>query len=59
MRVTKSRPHSTLPPYGPPASLPAGLDWLTYTAEYFPGRRRHDLEAIVAYAAYKRYWRGT
>jgi hypothetical protein len=47
---------TTLPPYGPPASLPAGLDWLTYTAEYFPDRRRHDLEAILAYGAYKRYW---
>jgi hypothetical protein len=41
--------------YGPPASLPPGLDWLSYTDAYFPGRRRHDLEAIVAYAAYRRY----
>jgi hypothetical protein len=35
--------------------LPPGLDWLSYSDAYFPGRRPHDLEAIVAYAAYRRY----
>src|SRR4029453_3811472 len=31
-----------------------GLDWEAFSATYFPGSRRHDLGAIVAYAAYKR-----
>jgi hypothetical protein len=29
------------------------LDWDRFLATYFPGSRRHDLKAIVAYAAYK------
>lgn len=36
------------------ADAPDGLDWQTFTAVYFPGRRRHDLEAITAYAVYRR-----
>jgi hypothetical protein len=32
----------------------AGLDWQAFSAAYFPGSRRHNLKAIVAYAAYKR-----
>jgi hypothetical protein len=31
-----------------------GLDWDGFVDAYFPGSRRHDLEAIVAYGAYKR-----
>jgi hypothetical protein len=31
-----------------------GLDWEAFSAMYFPGGRRHNLEALVAYAAYKR-----
>ncbi len=34
--------------------IPEGLDWQAFTAAYFPGRRRHDLEALVAYGAYRR-----
>jgi hypothetical protein len=30
-----------------------GLDWEGFRARYFPGRRRHDLEAITAYGAYR------
>jgi hypothetical protein len=30
------------------------LDWEAFSARYFPGSRRHDLRAIVSYAAYKR-----
>ena len=30
------------------------LDWQGFVAAYFPGSGRHDLEAITAYAAYKR-----
>jgi len=29
------------------------LDWDGFIAAYFPASRRHDLEAIVAYGAYK------
>ena len=34
--------------------VPEGLDWQTFSAAYFPGRRRHDLQALTAYSAYKR-----
>ena len=36
------------------AHLPDGLDWQAFSAAYFPERRRHDLEALTAYAAYAR-----
>jgi len=35
-------------------AAPSGLDWQEFSAAYFPGRRRHDMEALVAYGAYKR-----
>ena len=31
-----------------------GLDWAGFRDLYFPASRRHNLEAIVAYGAYKR-----
>jgi hypothetical protein len=31
-----------------------GLEWQSFSARYFPGRRRHDLEALTAYGAYRR-----
>jgi len=37
-----------------PEDAPAGLDWQAFSAAYFPGSRRHNLEAIVAYGAYER-----
>jgi hypothetical protein len=30
------------------------LDWQTFRAAYFAGRRRHDFEALTAYGAYRR-----
>ena len=30
------------------------LDFAAFLARFFPGRRRHDFEAITAYAAYRR-----
>jgi hypothetical protein len=36
------------------AEAPDGLDWQAFSATYFPGRRRHDLEALIAYGAYRR-----
>jgi hypothetical protein len=46
-----------------PAPLGAGigddLAWDAFAGRYFPERRRHDLEAVAAYGAYKqgRDWR--
>jgi hypothetical protein len=41
------------------AAEDAALDWDAFSTRYFPERRRHDLEAITAYATYKqgREWR--
>jgi hypothetical protein len=36
------------------AHVTDGLDWRSFSAAYFPGRRRHDLEALIAYGAYSR-----
>lgn len=33
--------------------IPAGLDWYEFCSSYFPGRHRHDLEALKAYEAYR------
>ena len=41
------------------AHEPEGLDWRAFRAAYFPGRRRHDLEALTGYAVYKRGRAGT
>ena len=35
------------------AHIPHGLDWEAFSAGYFPGRQRHDLEALTAYGAYR------
>jgi hypothetical protein len=42
-----------------PADVPEGLDWNAFSARYFRGRDRHNLEALSAYAAYThgRDWR--
>ena len=32
----------------------AGFDWVAFSKRYFPGRLRHDLKGIAAYAAYVR-----
>jgi hypothetical protein len=34
-------------------AVPDGLDWVAFSRRYFPGRRRHDLEAISAYREYQ------
>jgi len=34
-------------------NVPSGLDWQAFSAAYFPGSRRHNLNAIVAYGAYR------
>ena len=34
------------------------LDWQSFCTAYFPGRRRHDLEALTAYGTYRRSQQG-
>jgi hypothetical protein len=31
-----------------------GLDWHEFVDAYFPGSRRHNLEAVASYGAYRR-----
>ena len=37
----------------PAAGIGEKLDWDAFSALYFPGRRRHDLDAVAAYGAYR------
>ncbi|MCA1838548.1 MAG: hypothetical protein LC674_07375 [Actinobacteria bacterium] len=51
-------------PTAPPlraAEAAEALDWEAFSTRYFPGRRRHHMEALTAYATYKqgREWRTT
>jgi hypothetical protein len=51
-------------PTAPPlraAEAAEALDWEAFSDRYFPARRRHNLEALTAYATYKqgREWRTT
>jgi hypothetical protein len=51
-------------PTAPPlraAEAAEGLDWEAFSNRYFPGRRRHNMEALTAYATYTqgREWRTT
>jgi hypothetical protein len=41
------------------AEAAEALDWHAFSARYFPERRRHNFEALSAYAAYsqRREWR--
>jgi hypothetical protein len=32
---------------------PAGLEWYAFSTRYFPGRRRHYLDVLKAYQAYR------
>jgi hypothetical protein len=34
-------------------SMLDGRDWQSFSADHFPGRRRHDVEALTAYRAYR------
>ena len=44
---------ATTTPLPPIKELPAGIDWAAFSAQLFPNGRRHDLDAIAAYFAYK------
>jgi hypothetical protein len=49
LRVVADRPAPALAGL---EEVPDGLDWDAFSTRYFPGRRRHNLEAISAYGAY-------
>ena len=57
--MTNSLSRAAAAPDLPAAGLGEKLDWDAFSARYFPGRRRHDFEAIDAYGAYRqgREWR--
>jgi len=48
-----------LTPVLPADGIANVLDWDAFSTRYFPWRRRHDLEVLSSYAAYKdgREWR--
>ena len=50
----------TVPPLRA-AEAAEALDWEAFSNRYFPGRRRHDMETLTAYATYTqgREWRTT
>jgi hypothetical protein len=54
MRPMASAPAPATPPAADDASVP--LEWKAFCERYFPGRPRHDREAITAYAAYRNGW---
>jgi hypothetical protein len=57
-RKDNSRALSTAPRLNV-AQAAEALDWKAFSAHYFPERRRHNFEALSAYAAYTegREWR--
>ncbi|HEY6960324.1 MAG TPA: hypothetical protein VI408_00400 [Gaiellaceae bacterium] len=50
----------TAPPL-PAEEAAEALDWDAFSNRYFPGRRRHNMEAVTAYVTYTqgREWRTT
>jgi hypothetical protein len=61
--VEPRRKHGAFDPRYPLLSKPVmptwvlradgGLEWTAFLARFFPGRRRHDIEALAAYGAYR------
>ena len=49
-----SAPAPAAPGAADDTSVP--LEWTAFCERYFPGRPRHDYEAITAYAAYRTGW---
>lgn len=52
--MTNSRFETDKAPAPAAAGTEEKLTWDAFSALYFPERRRHDLEAVAAYAAYRR-----
>ena len=59
--MTSSLSRAASAPDLPGAGVGEKLDWDAFSARYFPGRRRHDLDAVAAYGAYRqgRDWRNS
>jgi hypothetical protein len=57
--MTNSLSRAISAPDLPAAGLGEKLNWDAFSARYFPGRPRHDLNAVAAYGTYKqgRDWR--
>jgi hypothetical protein len=64
LRIEHSRKHGPFDPRYPPIrhkAAPAGLwrlgeeclDWQGFLARFYPGRRRHDFDALAAYESYR------
>jgi cold shock CspA family protein len=55
-RFPRRQPHATAPRARPGHATiqdgNGGLDWYPFLAQFFPGRQRHDLEALEAFEAY-------
>ena len=51
--MTSSLSTAASVPVVPAAGVGEKLDWDAFSARYFPGRKRHDLDAVAAYGAYK------
>jgi len=50
----RGREAGQLPPSSARTTHPHGLDWDHFRDLYYPGSRRHNLEAILAYGDYRR-----
>jgi hypothetical protein len=46
-------PSPALRGHSDPDGVHESLDWAAFSARFYPGRHRHDLEALTAYAAYR------
>jgi hypothetical protein len=59
--MTNSLSRAASAPDPPAAGVGEKLDWNAFSGRYFPGRRRHDLDAVAAFGAYKqgRDWRNS
>ena len=59
--MTDSLSRAASTPDLPAAGVGEKLDWDAFSARYFPGRRRHDFDAVAAYGAYRqgRDWRNS
>jgi hypothetical protein len=47
-------PKAATAPEVPAAGVGEMLEWDAFSARYFPGRSRHDLDAVAAYGAYRK-----
>jgi hypothetical protein len=57
--MTNSLSRAISAPDLPASGVGEKLNWDAFSARYFPGRPRHDLDAVAAYGAYRqgRDWR--